>query len=229
MEIIKGQKTAILFDPNSLVGRHCLELLLDHEAYELVWVFSEKKKNVDHPKVRWIHLKYDQLDRISDRIRGHDLFWCRSSFKDWADITDASSIRTSLPFKMAWAALQNDVSQFLFLSSTMIGAQSWLPVLKQRAELEKAIRELPFWALHIFKPPLMIESSPVSRWGEGLAKSISNFTGGALEQLRPVEAEVVARAMIDSAQQFHKGIVVYSASDLQRLADQLFPKSPRKM
>lgn len=231
MEIKKGQKSAILFEATSLVGRYCLDYLLDHEAYELVLVFSEKKKekSLEHPKLRWFTMDYEKLEGVADKIKGQDLFWCRSSFKDWTAITDVSSIRESLPFKFAWTALQNNVSQFLFLSSTMIGTSSWLPILKQRTELEKYLKELPFWATHIFKPPPMIEQSPASRIGEGLARRLSDITGGMLENYRPVEAEVVAKAMVDSAQQFSKGLHIYSAQDLQRLAEQFFPRSPRKL
>ncbi len=229
MEIIKGQKTAILFDPHSKVGRYCLDLLLDHEAYELVLVFSEMKKNRRHPKLKWIQYHYDKLDQIIEYLKGDDLFWCRSSFKDWTEITDTSSIRTSLPFKVAWAALQNDISQFLFLSSTMVGSQSWLPVLKQRSELEKIIQELPFWALHIFKPPILIDHSPSSRWGENLAKKISDFAGGIFDNYRPVESEAVARAMVDQAQQIKKGLSIYSSEDLQRMAEAYITKTPRKI
>lgn len=229
MELIKGQKSAILVEPSSLVGHYCLEYLLEHKAYELVLVFSEKAKKREHPKLKWVRVNYDKLDTLIDHVKGHDLFWCRSSFKDWEDITDVGSIRESLPFKFAWAALQNNVSQFLFLSSVLIGKSSWLPVLKQRIELEKYLKELPFWAIHVFKPPLMVDQGPASRWGEGIAQRISDLMGGVLDNYRPLEAEVVARAMVDSAQQFHKGLVVFSAEDLQKLAEQFFPKSPRKM
>ncbi len=228
MEIIKGQKTAILFDPHSLVGRYCLELLVEHSAYEWIWVLSERKKDKDHPKIKWIKMNYDKVDHWMDKIKGDDLFWCRSSFKDWSTITDGKSIRKALPFRLAWVALENKVSQLLFLSSSMVGREAWLPVLKQRAELENAVRELPFWAVHIFKPPLMIESTPVNRFGEGIAKQISELTGGFLEKFRPLEAEVVAKAMVDSAQQLKKGVFEYTAEELQALSEQFFPKSPRK-
>jgi hypothetical protein len=32
MELIKGQKSAILVEPTSLVGRHCLDYLLEHKS-----------------------------------------------------------------------------------------------------------------------------------------------------------------------------------------------------
>lgn len=228
MELIKGQKSAILVEPTSLVGRYCLDYLLEHKAYELVLVFSEKAKKREHPKLKWLRVNYDKLDSLIPHVKGHDLFWCRSSFKDWEDITDAASIRQSRPFKFAWAALQNEVSQFLFLSSVLVGTSSWLPVLKQRIELEKYLKELPFWAIHVFKPPLLVDQSPASRLGESLARRLSDLAGGVLDDYRPVEAEVVAKAMVDSAQQFHKGLVIYSAEDLQKLAEEFFPKSPRK-
>ncbi len=229
MELIKGQKSAILVEPTSLVGRFCLDYLLEHKAYELVLVFSEKNKKRAHPKLKWVRINYSNLDNLIDHVKGHDLFWCRSSFKDWEDITDAGSVRESLPFKFAWAALQNEVSQFLLLSSVLIGKSSWLPVLKQRIELEKYLKELPFWATHIFKPPLMVDQGPANRWGEGMAKRLSDLMGGVLDNYRPLEAEVVAKAMVDSAQQFHKGLVTYSAEDLQKLAEEFFPKTPRKL
>ena len=63
-----------------------------------------------------------------------------------------------------------------------------------------------------------------NRWGESIAQKIGKFvdgiTGGLLTKYKPVEADVVAKAMVLAAQKVSKGIHIYPSHELQKLAEQ---------
>jgi xylulose-5-phosphate/fructose-6-phosphate phosphoketolase len=93
----------------------------------------------------------------------------------------------------------------------------------QYLSMEEAVKQLPFWAVHIFQPSVLLGERNENRWGEAIAgklgKLIDAATGGLLKKYRPVEADVVARAMVSAAQRLEPGIHVYPSHWLQELAE----------
>ena len=72
------------------------------------------------------------------------------------------------------------------------------------------MRQLDFWALHLFQPSLLLGQRKEFRLGEEIAKfvgkKIDDITDGALNKYRPVEAKSVAKSMLVAAQGIEKGI-----------------------
>lgn len=215
MEISKSNKTAIVIGADSLVGRNVLFLLLQEEAYHQVIAFSDEHPGYEDKKLIWFSFQREGANRLMPQIKGDDLFWCRSSFIDWTNITDMASIREALPFQIALEALKNQASQMIFLSSGLIQKNAWLPIIKERAMLEKAIVQLPFWATHIFKPYAILHRSPLSKLSNRLAAGLSEWIGGGVESYRPMDAQEVAEAMVEAAQQIKQGVHYHYAKQMQ--------------
>ena len=89
-----------------------------------------------------------------------------------------------------------------------------------------------FWAIHIFQPSVLLGERNENRWGEQLAarigRVIDRFTGGWLTKYRPIEAEVVATAMIGAAQRFNKGTHIYPSHYLQELSEEVYQNKQLK-
>ena len=87
------------------------------------------------------------------------------------------------------------------------------------------MKALPFWAIHIFQPSVLLGERNENRWGEEIAgklgKVIDGLTGGLLKKYRPIEADVVAKAMVSAAQKLEPGLHVYPSHWLQDLAAQI--------
>ncbi|MEL7121204.1 MAG: hypothetical protein AAFO07_17270 [Bacteroidota bacterium] len=217
MELVKGNRTAILIEPNSFIGKHTLDQLIIHEGYETIKVFSNRPQKIHHSKLQWHQFFYHSPELVFEHLKGDDLFWCRSSFKDWDEIDDPNTIKKSLPFKFAWEALGNGVNQFILLSSAAFMPWSTLPVFKERSQLEEAIAQLPFWSVHILKAPIVIEDSPKKSFGDQLARRLAQLTGIILDHLKPVEARTVATAMIEAAtSSVDSGLYIYPPDHFQK-------------
>jgi uncharacterized membrane protein len=87
------------------------------------------------------------------------------------------------------------------------------------------VRELPFWAIHIFQPSVLLGSRNENRFGEQVAgiigKGLDSILGGMLSKYKPIEAEYVAQAMINTAQGLRAGAYTYSSGQLQALAEEI--------
>ena len=232
MEITKGKKTALIFGASGLVGGYCLDFLLEHAAYKRVVAFVRKPLRKEHPHLQQIEVDFDRPETFSDKIKGDDLFLCLGTTMAKAGNRKAFyRVDFQYNYQAARAAAQNGVNQLFLVSSVGADKDSWFFYSQVKGELEEAVRELPFWAIHIFQPSFLLGERNENRWGEEIAgrlgKVIDQVTGGLLTKYRPVEADVVARAMVNAAQQLSKGIHTYPSHYLQELANQennLLPK-----
>lgn len=123
------------------------------------------------------------------------------------------------------AAIEHGADQLLLVSSVGADANSNFFYSKVKGELEDAVLKLGFWSIHIFRPSVLLGERNENRFGEKIAgkigKVIDRFTGGFLSKYRPIEAEVVAKAMISAAQGLKEGHHIYPSHWLQDLSEEI--------
>lgn len=213
----------MLIGVTGLVGRNCLPLLVTHRAYHEILLFTDQPLNLDHPKIKEYVIDFDQLEKYAHLFQGDDFYCCLGSTP--AKATDREAFYR-IDYQQAYAAASiaaaNQVNQLLLLSAVGANPEATLYFSRVKGELEAAVKDLPFWSAHIFQPSLLLKERNDNRWGEKwadkLGKVIDSATGGLLTKYKPVEAEIVAQAMINAAQQLRAGIHVYPSHFLQELA-----------
>ncbi|MCB0519525.1 MAG: NAD(P)H-binding protein [Saprospiraceae bacterium] len=226
MQISKDNKTALLFGASGLVGSHALEFLLLHPAYSKVVVFVRKPIEQEHPKLLQHVIDFDQPESWGQLVKGDDLFCCLGTTMAKAGSRAAFlKVDYSYPIQAAHFAIENKVHQFLLVSS--VGADTKSPFFysKVKGQLEESLQRLDFWSIHIFRPSILLGERNENRWGEEIAgrigKVIDRFTGGILTKYKPIEADVVAKAMVAAAQGLEAGTHVYPSHWLQQEARKL--------
>jgi uncharacterized protein YbjT (DUF2867 family) len=225
LEILKGKKVALLVGATGLVGGYCLDFLLEHGAYRKVVVFSRRKLKKEHPKLEQHKVDFDRLADYRDLFRGDDLFCCLGTTMRKAGSKAAFyKVDFTYTHDAARLAVENGVKQFLLVSSVGADVDSLFFYSRVKGEIEAAVEKLPFWATHIFRPSVLLGSRNENRWGEEIAARIASgidaLTGGLLTKYRPIEADVVAKAMVNAAQQLKSGFHVYPSQFLQQLANE---------
>lgn len=226
MEITKYNKTALLFGATGLVGRHVLDFLLLHGAYAKVVSFGRRPLDTRHEKLSHYVVDFDQPSSFKHLVSGDDLFLCLGTTRAKAGSKAAFyQVDFTYNYQAAAAAADNGVNQLLLVSSVGANPDSIFYYSQVKGELETAVKKLPFWAIHIFQPSVLLGERNENRWGEEMAgklgKLIDGFTGGLLKKYRPIEADVVAKAMVSAAQQLMPGVHVYPSHWLQDLANSM--------
>lgn len=232
MEITKGKKTALIFGASGLVGGYCLDFLLAHAAYHQVVAFVRTPLEKEHERLIQIEVDFDRPETFAKKIKGDDIFLCLGTTRAKAGSREAFyKVDFTYNYQAAKAAANNGVNQLFLVSAVGADRDSIFYYSEVKGELEEAIKDLPFWAVHIFQPSVLLGERNENRWGEEIAGRIGSvidrITGGLLTKYRPVEADVVARAMVNAAQQLSKGVHIYPSHYLQELAGQgnnLLPK-----
>lgn len=223
LEIKKGHKKAILFGATGLVGQHCLKLLVAHEAYDEIICFTRRPIKYKSDKITNEVIDFAVLDEYADLICGDDLFLCLGTTKSKAGSDRAFyEVDFTYNYKAAMHAKKNGVSQVLLVSSIGANTGSLFFYTRVKGELEKTIKKLEFWSTHIFRPSLLQGEREEPRLKEEIAvilgKGINLLTRGGLENLTPVDAELVAKAMVSAAQKIMKGTNYYESNQLIKIA-----------
>lgn len=227
MQIHTDDKTAIIFGATGLVGSHLLKLLLDSPIYDRVKSFGRREVDMRHPKLEQHRVDFADLDQCRDLMRGEDVFCCIGTTRKKAGSKDAFyKVDFTFSHRIARLAESSNANQFLLITAAGADSGSFFFYNRVKGELEDAVKRMDFWAVHIFQPSLLLGERNESRWGESaakvLGKAINAVSGNLLKKYQPIEAEVVARAMLAAAQGFDKGVHVYPSHELQDLAEDYY-------
>ena len=226
MEISKDNKTALVFGASGLIGGHVVNFLLLHPAYSKVVAFVRKPLDLQHPKLEQHLVDFDRPESFRHLVVGDDLFCCLGTTMARAGSKAAFyKVDFTYAFEAAQMGSINGVGQFLLVSSVGADPKSRFFYSQVKGELEAAVRGLGYWSLHIFQPSVLLGERNENRWGEQWAGKIGQvfdrLTGGLLTKYRPIEADVVAKAMVGAAQRLRPGAQVYPSHWLQALADEI--------
>lgn len=221
LKIVGSTKTALLFGSDTKVGSRCLELLLASDIYSKVILFEPERTDFFHKKIEVHLIDYENIFAAQDYIKGDDLYCCLGTKINLPNSgKDVIEVNSKYSYEIAQIAAANRINQFMFLSSAGANSNALFFFNKFKGQLEEIVKTLDFWSVHIFKPSFILEDSPQNNIGETLALRLGKFldrlTDGFVSKYRPIEAHIVAKAMINMAQLPNKnGIHIYETPDIE--------------
>ncbi|NND35402.1 MAG: hypothetical protein HKN76_22635 [Saprospiraceae bacterium] len=220
-EIIKDDKTAVVVGCEGFVGEHLLALLNQHHSYINVKAISQKKIKMGLSKVDYYVASIPSIE--FKQWKANDLFICydASFFNSGGKYKIAESEYKYIP-KMILKAFRSGMGQVILLSSKGTSSDALFHISRARGLIEEVVINMGFWSTHVFKPSILLGESINQKWGQGIADriggKIDQYTGGWLKKNKPIEAEVVAKAMLHVAQRLVAGNHTYSSEWLQDFA-----------
>jgi uncharacterized protein YbjT (DUF2867 family) len=206
-------RTAVVLGASGLVGGFCLRALVDDPDYSRVVTFGRR----DLPAFTRAKVAQRVADLESltpDDFRGVQDVFCAlgTTIRKAGSQAAFRHVDLELPLRSAKAALQAGAEQFVVVSSVGADATSKNFYLRTKGEMERELAQLPFKAIHILRPSLLIGKRTEFRLGEviamALAPALDLVTLGALRKYHSVRAETVGKAMVAAARQGVSGASV---------------------
>jgi len=213
------RKTALLAGASGLIGSQLLPLLLASERYSKVIVVGRRALPVLHPKLTQVVTELDRLADVRLQLIADDVYCCLGTTMRQAGSKKAF-YQVDFLYVVTLAALAagNFASQFMVVSSLGADAEAAVYYSRVKGEMEAAVRETPFRAIHIFRPSLLLGARDQPRLGERVAAAALRLARpllrGPLQQYRPVTAAAVAAAMLRAADEDGGGVRVHESAGL---------------
>jgi len=212
-------KTALLAGATGLIGSQLLRLLLNSERYAKVIVVGRKAVPTIHPKLVQVVTELDQLEAVRLKLIADDVFCCLRTTMAQAGSKEAFyQVDFLYVVQLAALAAGNFAAQFMVVSSMGADADSSIYYSRVKGEMETAVRQTPFRAIHIFRPSLLLGERAAPRLGERLGAVglglLRPLLRGPLLKYRPVAAAAVAATMLQAAEEDCSGVRVHEAAGL---------------
>lgn len=204
----------LLVGATGMVGGLCLTKLLADEEVESVTVFARRSLASTDPKLTAHLVDFDHLSDHAKRIDADAVLCCLGTTHRAAGSPEAfAKVDHIYVAELARLAAARGVSRFLLVSA--VGADPASPVFYNRIKgrAEAAVSELPFKAVHILRPSMLLgdrpEPRPVEDWSKPFVPIWSLFLWGPLGRYRAVDAETVAARMVELAKSEQEGVHIH--------------------
>ncbi len=190
---------ACILGATGLIGSFLVEVLVEDNSCTEVICLVRRHSELIHSKVRQVVIDFDDKQCYLDHVHGDVLFSCFGTTRVKAgNEENHRRVDYYYQYLAAWAASENDVKNYVVVSSPWKNINSKNYYRKMKAELEIDVEKLPFNNISILRPNGLIGNRKQPRFGEGyiihafkyLAKYIS-----FLKRHEPIRASEVARLM----------------------------------
>ena len=197
-------KTALLFGSTGLVGGHVLNYLIQNSNYSKIKLFVRSFTGINNPKIEIIKTDFNNLNKHVEDIKGDECFCCIGTTKKKSpNKNEYQKIELDIPKKIAQIAKSNSVKSFFFVSSGYANPKSSGEYLKFKGLVEEEIKNLNFDKIGIMRPSFLLGERQEERIGEKFGiiifKLLTPILIGPFRKMRPIQSEIVARAMIKLA------------------------------
>ena len=192
---------ALVIGATGATGKDLVSQLLTDKGYDEVNVFVRRPLAVENPKLKTHIVNFDKPEEWKDLVKGDVAFSCLGTTLKAAGSKEAQrKVDYDYQYNFAKAAKENEVEDYILVSSYGAHPKSKIFYSRMKGELEQSIKDLHFNKLTIFQPG-MLERKDSERTGEVLGGKIIKFANkfGVLTQQKPLPTEVLAKAMINSS------------------------------
>lgn len=218
MSDVAEGRTALLCGATGLVGSHCLDHLLSDPLYKRVVVLTRRSlgAKVSNPKLDQRIVDFDQLGHFVGGLQVDHLFCALGTTIAKAGSQEAfRRVDYDYPLEIARAALDNGATHFVMVSSLGADPEGRVFYLRVKGKLEIAISELGFRGVTFLRPSLLLGERKEPRLAEQFYEVLLR---AAPRRYRGVQAEIVARAMVESAKAEKPGCEILESPEIAAFA-----------
>ena len=212
---------ALLIGATEATGKDVLDLLLKDDDFHRVDIFVRREVDSNHEKLNVHVIDFDKPDQWKHLVKGDVLFSCLGTTLKAAGSKEAQwKIDYDYQYEFAKAARENDVDNYVLVSSSGASPNSLLFYSRMKGQLEDAVKSLGFAKLSIFNPPIL-ERKDSDRTGEVIGLKVIRFLNqlGLFPSQKPMPTEILARALINSAKVKEAGVHIYKGEAIWNCAE----------
>ncbi len=210
-------KTAIILGSSGLVGAAILQQLINDDNYSKIKILVRKPSEIKHTKIEEIIVDFKNINSYQHLVVGDILFSCMgTTLKNAKSKAAQYEVDFTYQFQTAKAAAENGLKTYVLISSIGASAKSSTFYLRMKGELEEAVKHLPFQQINIMRPGPLGGNRKEFRISEVLSFPILKFFNGLglFKKYRIIDAEIVAKAMMNSIKQNDNKLNVFESEQM---------------
>lgn len=210
-------KTAAVIGATGLIGSQLIKILCNDDRFNTVRMIVRRPMTSPHPKAEVKLVNFAEPESVKLAIDGSDAVFCAigtTQKKVKGDVAAYRRVDYDIPVMAARFCAETQGTGFYLVSSVGADSKSSNFYLRLKGEVEDNVRQLPIPSIGIVRPSLLLGSRNEFRLGEKVAQPLMRFFSfllvGSWEKYRPIEAEDVAKAMVQLAMEQTPGVNSYT-------------------
>ena len=213
-------QTALILGATGLTGSQLLKLLLDSADFNHVRALVRKPLGISHPKLEELIVDFRNMNQYKQSIgKGDVIFSCiGTTLKNVKGNKQLyKEIDFDIPVNAARFGIEAGYKQFVLVSAHLANSKSMVFYNRLKGETEDIIRTFPFESIHIFRPSFLIGERKERRWLELTFGKLMIWLSPLLpDASKPIEVNMVAKAMISAVSGNKKGVYYYTFRDIKQ-------------
>ena len=207
-------RIALVAGATGLVGGLLLRRLASGTDYAEVRVIGRRPPAQEHGKFRFIASDYSDLAAHAASLAVDDVFCCLGTTLRIAGSRPAfERVDYHMVVDLARAARKAGAKKFLVVSAVGASERSAAFYSRVKGRMEAAVSALPFEAVHIVRPSLILGDRQQRRPAEDVAQRVAPLLSplllGPLKKYRAIDADDIAEALVTLARGPLKGAQVH--------------------
>ena len=202
-----------LFGATGLIGGLILEILANDIYFHKINVITRSPFKSTNKKVCVHVIEFSDTKKISKIIQKSNLVFASigtTQKKVKADKQAYREIDYDILVNVAKACKENNVKNFLFVSSSGADLNSKSFYLSLKGEIEESVLSLKLLSTSIFRPSLLLGKRNENRTGEWIAQLIMPIISFLMPSIyKPVKAKYVAKSMVNISKKTIPGSKIY--------------------
>jgi len=211
------RRRALLVGATGLVGSILLERLLDETLYNSVTVWARRPLALRGPGLKVETFDFEGL--ASHKVEADHVFCCLGTTMKQARSQQAfRRVDHDYPVALAQAAAKGGARRLLVVSALGANPASRVFYNRVKGEMEADVAAAGVPRTIFFRPSLLIGPRDEVRLGERIGQIAGRVLGPLLGKYRPIEAELVAAAMVNAAlKRLRSGVI--ESEQIRKLAE----------
>ena len=217
-------QTAVVLGATGMIGEALVKQLVTDPNYSTVRILVRRSVNYTEPKVEVFIVDFSDLTDLEQKLGpGDHIFSCLGTTlsKVKGDQAEYRKIDLEIPVNTAKLGLKNGFKKFLIITAVGANARSGNAYIRLKGEIEEALKQLNYPALHIFQPSLLMGDRKEFRLMEKIVQAVmpvfSVLMFGGLKKFKPIKGIEVAEAMIAAAKMEKTGVFVHGYESIKKL------------
>ena len=215
-------KKVVLAGATGLVGGMCLKILLDSPQVESVISLTRRPTATVHPKLKELTVEFSSLSSLPRDLKVAAVFCgLGTTIKKAGSQAEFQKVDLDYVISLAVWGIKHHASHFLVVSAMGANPKSLIFYNKIKGNMEAAVSTLGYPSVDIFRPSLLLGKRKEVRMGEQVGEKVMGIFApmmkGPLEKYRPIEAEVVARAMVNRGLHPKAGTFIHDSAEVLTL------------
>ncbi len=217
------KKTAIILGATGLTGNISLQKLIEDDRYDSIKLFSRSKMEGLPKKVTQFVGDLLKLEQFKAEFTADEVYCCiGTTANKTPNKTLYKQIDYGIPVNAAMLSKENNINTFLVISAMGANKKSSVFYNKTKGEMEYDVLQQNIKNTFVLRPSLIggerNESRILEKIGLVVFKIIQPLFIGKFKKYRIINAESIAQAMINLANNTTNAEVIITSNDIKKLA-----------